>query len=100
MKRLTKIGFRKAMLVYSSMHGFVWLVALCLIKERRPPRPEGASRSKRRWLPEHVNGQLYSVAASIFFGLFGYLVQRISPRMYYMTTYTAPSRHFTIAQHM
>ncbi len=62
------------MLVYSSMHAFIWIVALFLIKERRRPQSVGAPRRPQRWLPERINGQFYSVAASIFLALFGYLV--------------------------
>ncbi len=59
------------MLVYSGMHGAVWIVAFILIKERPTPGFSG----KKRWLPERVNGQFYSVALSICVGLFGYLVR-------------------------
>ncbi|KAF8911323.1 major facilitator superfamily domain-containing protein [Mucidula mucida] len=79
---LTKVGFRNAMLVYSSMHAFIWIVALFLIKERRRPQSVGAPRRPQRWLPERINGQFYSVAASIFLALFGYL----SP-FYYSSTF-------------
>ncbi|KAG7445307.1 MFS general substrate transporter [Guyanagaster necrorhizus] len=76
---LTRLGLRKAMLVYSSMNGTVWIIAFMLIKERRAP----GFRRKKRWLPERINGQFYSVALSICVGLFGYLAP-----FYFITTYT------------
>ncbi|KAK0447195.1 major facilitator superfamily domain-containing protein [Armillaria borealis] len=76
---LTRLGLRKAMLVYSGMHGAVWIAAFILIKERPTPGFSG----NKRWLPERVNGQFYSVALSICVGLFGYLAP-----FYFITTYT------------
>ncbi|KAK0224157.1 major facilitator superfamily domain-containing protein [Armillaria fumosa] len=34
-KLLSTVGFRKTMLIYSSMHAVIWIIALCLLKERR-----------------------------------------------------------------
>ncbi|KAK0442805.1 major facilitator superfamily domain-containing protein [Desarmillaria tabescens] len=79
-KLLVKVGFRNTLLIYSSMHGVVWIVALCLIKERRSP---DQVQQKKRWIPERVDGRLYSVATSVFVGIFGFLAP-----FYFSTTYT------------
>ncbi|KAK0229972.1 major facilitator superfamily domain-containing protein [Armillaria nabsnona] len=79
-KLLSTVGFRKTMLIYSSMHAVIWIIALCLLKERVPP---GQAEEKKRWLPERVDGRFYSVALSVFIGIFGYL----GP-FYFSTTYT------------
>ncbi|THU78572.1 MFS general substrate transporter [Dendrothele bispora CBS 962.96] len=84
---LVNLGFRRTMIIYSSMQAVVWITAWFLIKERIP-RGRNAN-SKRRWLPKKVTGSFYSVALSMFFGIFGYL----SP-YYFSSTYTrqmAPS---------
>ncbi|KAK0447184.1 major facilitator superfamily domain-containing protein [Armillaria borealis] len=70
----------KTMLIYSSMHAVIWIIALCLLKERVRP---GQAEEKKRWLPERVDGRFYSVAISVFIGIFGYL----GP-FYFSTTYT------------
>ncbi|PBK63944.1 MFS general substrate transporter [Armillaria solidipes] len=79
-KLLSTVGFRKTMLIYSSMHAVIWIIALCLLKERVRP---GQAEEKKRWLPERVDGRFYSVAISVFIGIFGYL----GP-FYFSTTYT------------
>ncbi|KAK0194693.1 major facilitator superfamily domain-containing protein [Armillaria mellea] len=79
-KLLSTVGFRKTMLIYSSMHAVIWIFALCLLKERVRP---GQAEEKKRWLPERIDGRFYSVALSVFIGIFGYL----GP-FYFSTTYT------------
>ncbi|KAK7457206.1 hypothetical protein VKT23_010506 [Stygiomarasmius scandens] len=78
---LTNLGFKKTMIIYSTMHAVVWVIAWFLIKERIP-RGKNANK-KRRWLPKKITGSFYSVALSMFFGIFGYL----SP-YYFSPTYT------------
>ncbi|KAK0499053.1 major facilitator superfamily domain-containing protein [Armillaria luteobubalina] len=79
-KLLSTVGFRKTMLIYSSMHAVIWIIALCLLKERVRP---GQAEEKKRWLPERLDGRFYSVTLSVFIGIFGYL----GP-FYFSTTYT------------
>lgn len=79
-KLLSTVGFRKTMLIYSSMNAVICIIALFLLKERARP---GQAEERKRWLPERVDGRLYSVAISVFIGIFGYLAP-----YYFSTTYT------------
>ncbi|THU87383.1 MFS general substrate transporter [Dendrothele bispora CBS 962.96] len=76
---ITALGFRKALLIHSSINAVVWVVAWTLIAERLPPNP----KAKKRWLPSKVTGSFYSVAATMMIGVFGYLTP-----YYFSTTYT------------
>ncbi|KAF5346418.1 hypothetical protein D9758_012747 [Tetrapyrgos nigripes] len=81
---LVNLGLRRTMIIYSSMHALVWTIAWFLIKERIPRgRRANTNQTKKRWLPKKVTGSFYSVALSMFFGIFGYL----SP-YYFSSTYT------------
>jgi hypothetical protein len=42
------------------------------MKER--PLPPSLQNKKRRWMPSKPNGAFWSVAFSVFIGIFGYLV--------------------------
>ncbi|KAF8913580.1 major facilitator superfamily domain-containing protein [Mucidula mucida] len=77
---LSSVGFRNTMLIYSSMNAVSWTFAWFLLKERLRP---GQTTEKKRWLPEHITGEFYSIALSVFVGIFGFL----SP-FYFITTYT------------
>lgn len=85
------------MLIYSAIEAFIWTIAFFCLKERYRP---GHSLEKKRWLPDRVDGKFFSVALSVFIGIFGYLVRTIlgliqyivwnhlqSP-FYFITTYT------------
>ncbi|KAF5361305.1 hypothetical protein D9758_010282 [Tetrapyrgos nigripes] len=76
---LTALGFRKALLVHSSINAVTVLIAWFLIEERVVPNPS----AKKRWLPKKVTGSFYSIAASMCIGVFGYLTP-----YYFSTTYT------------
>uniref|UniRef100_A0A0W0EYB5 Major facilitator superfamily (MFS) profile domain-containing protein n=1 Tax=Moniliophthora roreri TaxID=221103 RepID=A0A0W0EYB5_MONRR len=78
---IVNLGLKKTMIIYAHMHVFVWIIAFLLIKER--PLPPSLRGTKKRWMPKHVGGSFWSVAGSIFFGIFGYL----SP-YYFSSTYT------------
>lgn len=67
-----KIGYKNTMFVYSSMYAFVWVFAWLLMAERVRP---GHKLIKKRWLPERMGGEFYSLASSVFIGIFGYLVR-------------------------
>lgn len=94
--RLSTVGFRKTMLIYSGIMAALWTIALFCLKERHRP---GYRTEKKRWLPQNVDGAFYSVALSVFVGLFGYLASSLAPfscrlsdfkqsPFYFITTYT------------
>ncbi|KAE9405887.1 MFS general substrate transporter [Gymnopus androsaceus JB14] len=78
---ITELGYKNTLIAFSSVHAFIWVVAWFLLKERLPPgtNPE----TKKRWLPKKITGTFYSVALSMFFGVFG----SFTP-YYLITTYT------------
>jgi hypothetical protein len=43
--------------------------------ERRPP---GYKDIQKHWLPRNIGPVFYSIAFSVFFGIFGYLVSRFA----------------------
>lgn len=70
--RIVKIGYRNTMLTFSSVHAVIWIFAWFLLKERLAPGLNPTA--KKRWLPKKITGSFCSVALSMFFGVFGYLV--------------------------
>ncbi|KAJ3781444.1 major facilitator superfamily domain-containing protein, partial [Lentinula aff. detonsa] len=95
---ISKIGYRNTILTFSSLHAVIWIFAWFLLKERLPPGTNPTA--KKLWLPKKITGSFWSVALSMFFGVFGYLViyqhplfshqgLTISQPPYYLsTTYT------------
>ncbi|KIY46612.1 MFS general substrate transporter, partial [Fistulina hepatica ATCC 64428] len=77
---LTRLGYRKTLLVYACINAVLSLIAYCLLRVRFPP---GEKAAKKRWLPRHVDLVFASLAGGMLFSQFGYL----SP-FYYMTSYT------------
>ncbi|KIY68475.1 ornithine aminotransferase [Cylindrobasidium torrendii FP15055 ss-10] len=77
---LSRYGHRDALLIYSGLTGGLLVIGFFLLQERRIP---GYLTESKRWLPEHVDGKFYSIACSVFFGIFGFL----SP-YHFMATYT------------
>lgn len=71
------------MLVYSSGCAILWTIAWFMMAERRAP---GSENIQKRWLPPNIGPAFYSIALSVFFGIFGYLVSRLHcfslPRAY------------------
>ncbi|KAF9075382.1 major facilitator superfamily domain-containing protein [Rhodocollybia butyracea] len=80
-KLILKIGYRHTMIAFSTAHALIWIFAWFLIKERAHPGLNPAA--KKRWLPRKINGTFFSVAFSMFFGVFGFLTP-----YYFSTTYT------------
>ncbi|KAJ7201133.1 major facilitator superfamily domain-containing protein [Mycena pura] len=76
---LSNLGYRNTMLVYSNLYAVLWTIAWFLIAERRPA---GYRDIQKRWLPQNTGPVFYSIALSVFVGIFGYL----SP-YYFITTY-------------
>ncbi|KAK7042544.1 monocarboxylate transporter [Favolaschia claudopus] len=76
---LSSLGYRDTMLIYSNGCALLWTAAWFMMAERRPP---GYKDIPKRWLPRNIGPAFYSVALSVFFGIFGYL----SP-YYFITTY-------------
>ncbi|KAF7290126.1 Monocarboxylate transporter [Mycena kentingensis (nom. inval.)] len=74
---LSNLGYRNTMLIYSSMYAVLQTTAWFLMAERRAP---GQANRQKRWLPRTITPEFYSLAASVFVGIFGYL----SP--YYLIT--------------
>ncbi|KAF8823680.1 hypothetical protein HHX47_DHR9000495 [Lentinula edodes] len=69
---IVKIGYRNTMLTFSSLHAVIWIFAWFLLKERLHPGLNPTA--KKRWLPKKITGSFCSVALSMFFGVFGYLI--------------------------
>ncbi|KAK7453307.1 hypothetical protein VKT23_011982 [Stygiomarasmius scandens] len=80
---ITALGFRKALLIHSSINAMVCITAWVLISERIPRNPN----ARKVWMPRKVTGSFYSIAASMLVGVFGYLTP-----YYFSTTYT----HFIV----
>ncbi|KAJ3794371.1 major facilitator superfamily domain-containing protein [Lentinula aff. detonsa] len=78
---ISRIGYRNTILTFSSLHAVIWIFAWFLLKERLPPGTNPTA--KKLWLPKKITGSFWSVALSMFFGVFGYL-----PPYYLSTTYT------------
>ncbi|KAJ7201139.1 major facilitator superfamily domain-containing protein [Mycena pura] len=76
---LSNLGYRNTMLVYSNLYAVLWTAAWFMIAERRPA---GYRDIQKRWLPQNTGPVFYSIALSVFVGIFGYL----SP-YYFITTY-------------
>ncbi|KAJ7241673.1 major facilitator superfamily domain-containing protein [Mycena haematopus] len=76
---LSKLGYRNTIIIYSSACAVLWTAAWFMMAERRPP---GHKDIRKRWLPHNIGPVFYSIALSMFFGIFGYL----SP-YYFITTY-------------
>ncbi|KAJ6464040.1 major facilitator superfamily domain-containing protein [Mycena sanguinolenta] len=76
---LSNLGYRNTILAYSSACAILWTVAWFMLAERRPP---GFKDIQKRWLPHNIGPVFYSIALSVFVGVFGYL----SP-FYFITTY-------------
>ncbi|KAF7343328.1 Monocarboxylate transporter [Mycena venus] len=76
---LSSLGYRNTIFVYSSGCAVLWTSAWFMMAERRPP---GYNDIQKRWLPGNIGPEFYSIALSVFFGIFGYL----SP-YYFITTY-------------
>ncbi|KAF8208080.1 major facilitator superfamily domain-containing protein [Mycena galopus ATCC 62051] len=76
---LSNLGYRNTILIYSSGCAVLWTFAWFMMAERRPP---GYKDIQKCWLPRNIGPVFYSIALSVFFGIFGYL----SP-YYFITTY-------------
>ncbi|KAJ7337419.1 major facilitator superfamily domain-containing protein, partial [Mycena albidolilacea] len=76
---LSSLGYRDTILIYSSGMAVVWTVAWFMMSERRPP---GHKNIRKRWLPRKITPAFYSIAFSVFFGIFGYLTP-----YFFITTY-------------
>jgi hypothetical protein len=63
------------MLVYSHLYAVLWIIAWLMMAERRPP---GYADIQKRWLPSNIGPTFYSIALSVFVGIFGYLARRYS----------------------
>ncbi|KAJ7030643.1 major facilitator superfamily domain-containing protein [Mycena alexandri] len=76
---LSSLGYKNTMLIYSNMCAVLWIAAWFMMAERRSP---GYANTQKRWLPRNIGPVFYSIALSVFIGIFGYL----SP-YYFVTTY-------------
>ncbi|KAJ7130400.1 major facilitator superfamily domain-containing protein [Mycena epipterygia] len=76
---LSNLGYRNTMLIYSNLYAVLWFIAWFMMAERRAP---GYENIQKRWLPRNIGPEFYSIALSVFVGIFGYL----SP-YYFITTY-------------
>ncbi|KAJ7868485.1 major facilitator superfamily domain-containing protein [Mycena leptocephala] len=76
---LSNLGYRDTMLIYSSGCAVLWTLAWFMMAERRCP---GYGNIRKRWLPRNRGPAFYSIALSVFVGIFGYL----SP-YYFITTF-------------
>ncbi|KAJ7151334.1 major facilitator superfamily domain-containing protein [Mycena crocata] len=76
---LSNLGYRRTMLIYSNAYAILWALAWVMMAERRSP---GYENLQKRWLPRNIGPTFYSIALSVFVGIFGYL----SP-YYFITTY-------------
>ncbi|KAJ6588184.1 major facilitator superfamily domain-containing protein [Mycena capillaripes] len=77
---LSSLGYRDTMLIYSSGCAILWTMAWFMMAERRAP---GYENIQKRWLPRTRGPVFYSIALSVFVGIFGYLTP-----YYYITTFT------------
>ncbi|KAJ7679089.1 major facilitator superfamily domain-containing protein [Mycena polygramma] len=76
---LSNLGYKKTMLIYSTMYAVFSIIAWFMMAERRAP---GHAAMKKRWLPRKIGPEFYSITLSVFIGIFGFL----SP-YYFITTY-------------
>ncbi|KAJ7630847.1 major facilitator superfamily domain-containing protein [Roridomyces roridus] len=76
---LSKLGYRNTILIFANMYAVLWVVAWFMMAERHAA---GYADLKKRWLPRIRGPSFYSIALTVFFGVFGYL----SP-YYFITTY-------------
>ncbi|KAJ7337525.1 major facilitator superfamily domain-containing protein [Mycena albidolilacea] len=76
---LSSLGYRDTIIIYSSGCAVLWTAAWFMMAERRPP---GYKDIQKHWLPRNIGPVFYSIAFSVFFGIFGYL----SP-YYFSATY-------------
>ncbi|KAJ7178158.1 major facilitator superfamily domain-containing protein [Mycena filopes] len=76
---LSGLGYRNTVLIYANMCAVLWVAAWFMMAERRAP---GYADIEKRWLPRNIGPEFYSIALSVFIGIFGYL----SP-YYFITTY-------------
>ncbi|KAJ7734768.1 major facilitator superfamily domain-containing protein [Mycena maculata] len=81
---LSNLGYRNTMLIYSHIFAVLCIIAWFMMAERRPP---GYADIQRRWLPRTLSPAFYSIALSVFVGIFGFLVKRPSTPYYFITTY-------------
>jgi MFS family permease len=78
--RLSNLGYRDTMLIYSSGCAVLWTLAWFMMAERRCP---GYGNIRKRWLPRNRGPAFYSIALSVFVGIFGYLVCYLEPLLKY-----------------
>ncbi|KAJ7908486.1 major facilitator superfamily domain-containing protein [Mycena leptocephala] len=76
---LSNLGYKKTMLIYSTMYAVFSIIAWFMMAERRAP---GYTGIKKRWLPRKIGPEFYSITLTVFIGIFGFL----SP-YYFITTY-------------
>ncbi|KAJ7507086.1 major facilitator superfamily domain-containing protein [Mycena galericulata] len=76
---LFNLGYSNTMLIYTNVYAVLWVAAWFMMAERRAP---GYADIQKRWLPRTIGPAFYSIALSVFLGIFGYL----SP-YYFITTY-------------
>jgi hypothetical protein len=69
---LSNLGYRNTMLVYSNLYAVLWIIAWLMMAERRSP---GYADIQKHWLPSNIGPTFYSIALSVFVGIFGYLVR-------------------------
>jgi len=67
--------------IYTACNVVAYVLGFTLIQERHPPLKPGERRVPKNWLPKGVwrDGRFYSLMASVFIGVWGYLVSRRSP---------------------
>lgn len=71
---LSNLGYRNTMLIYSNFCAVLWVIAWFLMSERRAP---GYKSVQKRWLPRNTGPVFYSIALSVFVGIFGFLVRQL-----------------------
>ncbi|KAJ7241674.1 major facilitator superfamily domain-containing protein [Mycena haematopus] len=67
---LSNLGYRNTILIYSGGCAVLWIVAWLIMAERHAP---GHTSVKKCCLPRNITPAFYSIAFSVFFGIFGYL---------------------------
>ncbi|GAA6010696.1 hypothetical protein JCM10207_005802 [Rhodosporidiobolus poonsookiae] len=74
---LPRYGYRTTLLIWAAIIGFLSSLALLLASEHPSRRTKHTRPAERKpWLPSEVwrDGAFYSVALTVFVGIFGYLV--------------------------
>ena len=69
---LTELGPKKTLLIYAGIQAVALLAGWCLVRVRDVPE----NRMPKNWLPKGIwrNVSWYSMAGSVFLGVFGFLV--------------------------